>query len=166
MTLGYQTNLSDTYNPWAITIDGATENSVAVGVKTLGFQSHNTALQLTLSPGGGYTWSGHGIPGNVWVSASVFISSTDPDNSDHFNVHIGLASSAASSWGETYPASVPPYGVTPFTHEGDAQGVYLGHYGTWRSGMFKTAGDGKIYVLVAGMGPSGTGLRIQVHGYQ
>jgi hypothetical protein len=32
MTLGYQTSLSDTYDPWTITIDGATENSVPVSL--------------------------------------------------------------------------------------------------------------------------------------
>ena len=32
MTLGYQTSLSDTYDPWTITIDGATENSVSVSL--------------------------------------------------------------------------------------------------------------------------------------
>jgi len=130
------------------------------------FVPYDTTLSVNMGNSASYNWSGHGIPGNVWVSATVFLSSTDAaDQSDHFSLHMGNADSTATSWGDTFPAAVPPHGVTPFTHLGDSQGVAIGHYGDWMAGIFKTASDGSIKLRLVGTSGNGSGVYVKVNGY-
>ena len=129
------------------------------------FNEYNTTLQVTLSGNyTSYTWSGHGLPADVWVFADVFLSSTDGDQSDHLNVHIGPAASTANSWGDTHPSSLPPYGVAIVTNLGDNQGVAAGWYGAWNQTMFKTNSSGQIILTITGTN-AGSGVYIRVHGY-
>jgi hypothetical protein len=128
------------------------------------FVEYNTTLQISLgSSGSTYTWSSS-LPANVWVAADVFLASQDSDNIDHYNVHIGLATFTGNAYGETYPAAIPPYGVTSVTHLGDSQGVAVGYYGDWNQTIFKTDGSGNVYFTVIGNNAA-TGVYVRVYGY-
>jgi len=140
------------------------DGSQLSGITSSQFTEYNTALQITLSgQGATYTWS-PSLPANTWVAADVFLSSTDGDQSDHFNVHIGHTSSTANSWGDTYPAALPPYGVAIVTNLGDSQGVAAGHYGAWNHTTFKTNSSGQVIFTIAGTN-AGSGVYVRVKGY-
>ena len=123
-----------------------------------------TEFTLTGS-GASSTWSPTGLPGNVYVSASVFLSSTDTDQSDHFNVHFGPNAFSASTWGDTYPGgSNLPVTHAVYTNLGDAQDVQAGHYGAWGHAIFKTSSGGSIVSCIQGTN-AGSGVAIRIQGY-
>jgi hypothetical protein len=115
--------------------------------------------------GASSTWSPSGLPGNVYVSASVFLSSTDVDQSDHFNVHFGPNAFTAQSWGDTYPSGANlPVTHAAYSNMGDSQGVYAGYYGTWGHAIFKTSSNGSIISAIQGTN-AGSGVAIRIQGY-
>jgi hypothetical protein len=163
---GYSAILSAYNNTKHWITYNSNESSYPTWREISGFHEYNATLSVNMGNSASYNWSGHGIPGNVWVSATVFLSSTDAaDQSDHFSLHMGNADSTATSWGDTFPAAVPPHGVTPFTHLGDSQGVAIGHYGDWMAGIFKTASDGSIKLRLVGTSGNGSGVYVKVNGY-
>jgi len=83
MTLGYQTSLSDTYDPWTITIDGATENSVTPTVSkvwTSGNGGSGSGLDADLldgQQGSSYLRSNVSATNTVDLRAPIFYDSND-----------------------------------------------------------------------------------------
>ena len=123
-----------------------------------------TEFTLTGS-GASNTWSPTGLPGNVYVSASVFLSSTDTDQSDHFNVHFGPNAFQDNTWGDTYPGgSNLPVTHAIYTNLGDSQDVQAGHYGAWGHAIFKTSSGGSIVSCIRGTN-AGSGVAIRIQGY-
>ena len=125
---------------------------------------HYTEFSLT-GNGAVSTWSPTGLPGNVYVSASIFLSSTDSDQSDHFNVHFGPSAFIAATYGDTFPggADLPvTHGIA--TNMGDSQGVLAGYYGAWSHSIFKTNSSGSIVSCISGTN-AGSGVAIRIQGY-
>ena len=127
------------------------------------FKEYDTTLSITLAGGGSYVWS-PSLPANAWVSLSVFLSSMDADETDHYNLHIGPSVFQGSTWGGTNPGSNIPYGYAVMTHLGDNQAVNVGHYGVWDEVIAKTDSLGRLHFGLAGSN-GGTGVTVRTKGY-
>ena len=98
------------------------------GVKGAFVDVSNAAGGWTMAGGAVYTWNANTvIPADVWVSMIVFLSSTDTDQSDHFDVIVGPNSWNSDTWGDTNAASTPTNDHSIVTHPGDSQDVLMGY---------------------------------------
>jgi hypothetical protein len=135
------------------------------GVKGAFIQFDGYTEFTLVSNGSSNTWSPSGLPGNVYVSASVFLSSMDVDQSDHYNVHFGPNAFTQQSWGDTHPSGANlPVTHAAYSNMGDSQGVYAGYYGTWGHAIFKTSSNGSIISAIQGTN-AGSGVAIRIQGY-
>ena len=139
-------------------------NSAIAGINTTSFTESNKTVQFTMgASNSSYTWSA-GLPANTWVAMSVFLSSRDSDQSDHYDIKIGPSANYGSTWGDTYPSAIVPYGFGIVTHPGDNQSVALGYYGFWDEVIAKTNASGQLVFSIVGSN-GGSGVAVRTKGY-
>ena len=129
------------------------------------FTPYSAVTQFTLTGNGASrTWGPSGLPANAWVSMIMFISSTDSDQSDHYNINVGPVGYQGDAWGDTYPSSIPDNRFAISTALGDSQGVAQGHYGNWQHVIAMTSSSGGLVFTIRGTN-AGSGVAVRTQGY-